>query len=181
MDTQVLVIDLAAKEHEFFRTKIKELFALAGISARVEATTSIDRAFADAEQGKLDVLVTDLTFNRDEGYALTFIQDLKLKFPEVFVVALTWGDVLIKSVQARSPSFDLIVGKQSLSAAQRAQFEGHGRALRRLYRRLPSLPIELEGCAWGDLLIHGEQMAERTLGSLLGQVYGDLTQSMHEA
>jgi hypothetical protein len=168
------IVDLATERHDKYKKGFSQIFGLAGFDAEMDATGSADIAYQRIVDGLCDVLVTDLSFDREESVGLQFIKRIKTEYPETFVIAFTWGQPTITALKENAPTFDILIPKNAVEAPTRGEMEGLALELGQFYRRLPGLAIERPTAGEGFSATGGAAVSDRYLTALFGQVFGGM-------
>lgn len=90
---------------------IKQLFEHCEIEVKTYLVKTSDEVVRDAQNGRLDVLVCDLSLNTADPLGLGVISDIKERCPGLFTIAITAGSWDVLEVEKQPRKYDLFIPK----------------------------------------------------------------------
>lgn len=173
-EIRILLCEYSAIHHEGLITGFRAALKSAGYRASIEASASIDNALDLLATGEFQILITDLSFNRNMAVGLDFVKLVKTKYPHLYVIACSSGAPSVDMVRNKRPSFDLYVPKRVILNAEQREIEEIGGEIHGALGRLIGFKLNVRGRSLASLRVSGEPIEEWELTTLISQVLSDL-------
>lgn len=127
--------------------KIVEFIKCTGLNPHIRSCGNADEVLNICESNLCDIFVCDLTMNRSESdhlLGLNIIQQVKEKFPHVFVIGITAGDPSYNEINICEHPFDLFMTKRAIFRQSFKSRPNYTERIFNAYKPVPKISIEIE-------------------------------------
>ncbi|MEO1610567.1 MAG: hypothetical protein AAFR90_14805, partial [Pseudomonadota bacterium] len=123
LPANVVILEPVASIHDQLVEEFDKFFSDCNLRCSFTTTTQLQQAEKAIGENRCDILISDLNFGQSEIKGLRIIRDLKMRYPDVFIIACSLGDPTIRQTLNNFPSFDMFIRKERVQNKRYGELE----------------------------------------------------------